>query len=451
MSIGRLSERYGDGYSSALYSAFVGKKTKHSRMADLALPKERWQDVWREETGKQGTAKDRALYIHIPFCRLQCVYCGFFKNFQDVSRQAQYVEYLLQDIEETGKAVYCQSEPLKAAYFGGGTPGVLSPDEIRRLLGALQDNFNLAKDCEITFETGICDLDDQQLQACLDGGVTRFSFGVQTFDTKIRRSLGRPDDERRLVSRLEELNRCQGQAAIVIDLIYGLPGQTLAQWRYDLDMALASKVHGLDTYALSVFPGGRLDNMIKEGKMPPVATRQEQADFFVEAVHTLEKAGLRRLSICHWGGFDLKEKNIYNRLGKGYSGRIPLGAGGGGSIDGYRFRLDSDVNIYEKMIREGKKPLAAAFAPLPYHKLVARIKGGMDQGQVVFDSLPGVEAAMAAETLAPLLDRWESRGLLNRARSRAELTLAGQFWQAELTQELVDFLQERLFALPGGK
>ena len=403
-----------------------------------------FQQVWQEASSKAGEDENRAVYLHTPFCRLRCTYCGFFKNFKDIERQDQYVEHMLQEIKANKENPYLQSKPVKAIYFGGGTPGVLRPEQISSLLQTLKDYVPIEKDCEITFETSICDLDDDQLKACLDGGVNRFSFGVQTFDTEIRRSVGRPDDKETLIRRLNELATVQDQASIVIDLIYGFPNQSMAHWQEDIDIAIASKIHGLDTYSLKVFPGSLLDEAIKRGNLPQEADRAMQADMYVQGVHTLEKAGLRRLSICHWGRFDLKEHSRYNRLSKSGGATIPFGAGAGGNLDGVRFMQESDVDVYEEKVRQGIKPIAFAAAATPYHALVGRIRGDMDRGFLSLADLEREFQMPVGSYLSPLFDLWERRGLVNQSTGRIELTLAGQVWNVEMTQAVIGFLQMQL-------
>ena len=430
-------ERFvGQNTDDILRFAFPEKLGTHARIEDIPLPEEHFAQTWNEAISQSGQIEERTAYLHIPFCRLRCLYCGFYRNHYERSRVSRYVQALLKDIKMSGQKDYCHTQPLQAVYFGGGTPGVMTAGEIAAVLAAVRENLTLAADCEITFETSISDLDDDQLDACLAGGVNRFSLGVQTFNTKIRQALGRLDTEERLRQRLEELTTKQKQAAVVIDLIYGLPWQTLAMWRYDLDIAVASGIHGFDTYSLNVQPKTILAQMISEGKIPPAASRAEQAEYFSLAVALLNKEGLRRLSVCHWGRFDMKERNIYNRLGKGELGRIPFGAGGGGSIDGLRVRLHSDVDTYERLVESGQKPVAFMARPAGIYKAATHLRAGIDQGLVNTSGLD----ARTQEQLKPLIDEWERRGFINRARGLNELTLAGQFWHKELAQALVNFV-----------
>lgn len=431
----------GQDTDDTLHFAFAKRLGTHARAEDFLLPEDCLQEAWEEKICLPGEARERSAYLHIPFCRLRCTYCGFYKNHHEPLRSKRYVQTLIKDIKMSGQKAYCHEQPLKAVYFGGGTPGIMTPQEITQVLAAVKSNLTLADDCEITFETSVCDLDDEQFSACLAGGVNRFSLGVQTFNTKIRQSLGRIDDEKRLRARLEELSTKQDQAAIVIDLIYGLPGQTLQLWQHDLDLAIGSGIHGLDTYSLNVQSSSILAQQIKEGKMPAVAPRHEQADYFANAVETLHRNGLRRLSVCHWGRFDMKEQNVYNRMSKGAAGKIPFGAGAGGSLDGWRLRLCSDAEVYEQIVNEGKKPIQLMARPSALYPVISSLKACMDQGVLLTDNLPqNIQAA-----LRPLLHKWEQRGFINSARGINELTLAGQFWYGELSQALVDYVQVNFY------
>lgn len=434
----------GKNTTNPLHDAFPQKQMGHPGGAIKPLDPEKFQAIWTRAMAEPGEDRDRAAYLHIPFCRLRCTYCGFFKNFKNMERQDRYVQHLLQEIRSAKDQTYVQGKPVKAIYFGGGTPGVLKPEQIRELMGALKESIPIDPTCEITFETSICDLDDDQFVACLESGVNRFSFGIQTFDTDIRRSLGRPDDKETLIRRLNELATKQNQATIVIDLIYGLPGQTMEKWMEDIEISIESQIHGLDTYSLKVFPGSILEEDIQNQKVPPIADRALQADMYVASIHRLEKAGLRRLSTCHWGRFDLKEHSCYNRLSKSGGATIPFGAGAGGNIDGVRIMQESDVDRYEEKIRSGQKPIAFLTEKTPFHFLVGQLRGDLDRGFLSLDELENKYHVPVKRYLSPLFDLWEQRGLVNQSTGRIELTLAGQVWNVEMTQAAIGFLQMQL-------
>lgn len=136
-------------------------------------------------------AQPTALYLHIPFCNLRCSYCSFYRNPFEAEQVEEYVQALLAELDFLQQqGVFAKQRP-EAVFFGGGTPSVLNPAQISALLNKIHSVAKLADDCEVTFESSIYDLSADKLAACIDGGVNRFSFGVQAFDTHLRRSLGR--------------------------------------------------------------------------------------------------------------------------------------------------------------------------------------------------------------------------------------------------------------------
>lgn len=427
-----------------LIDAFPLKNGSHSKVSMTKVPPEKFEQCWQEAIAKPGEAEKRVIYIHIPFCLLHCTYCVFFKNFKDIQRQEQYIHHLLTEIRMAKQYPYLQNKPISAIYFGGGTPGILDPKHIRDILSALRDYTPLAEDCEITFETSLCDLDDHKLQACLDGGVNRFSFGVQTFNTEIRRSMGRPDDKETLLERLNQLGKIQNQAALIIDLIYGFPNQTMEIWQEDISLAIQSSIHGLDVYSLNIYPDSMLAQSIEKGTLPPGASHQMQAEMYAKASFMLEKAGMRRLSVCHWGRFDLKERNRYNYINKAGAGTIPFGAGAGGNIDGTRFRLESDLDRYEEKVRQGLKPILSSSTPSEHHFLLSKVRADLDRGFLDISELEREFQLPLKEHLAPLFDLWERRGFVSQSFERVEMTLAGRYWYPKIIQGTISYLEKSL-------
>ena len=182
-------------------------------------------------------AQPTALYLHIPFCNLRCSYCSFYRNPFEAEQVEEYVQALLAELDFLQQqGVFAKQRP-EAVFFGGGTPSVLNPAQISALLNKIHSVAKLADDCEVTFESSIYDLSADKLAACIDGGVNRFSFGVQAFDTHLRRSLGRLNAKEEVTGKLEEV-AAKG-VKVIIDLIYGLNGQTQAMLLNDIGTALA--------------------------------------------------------------------------------------------------------------------------------------------------------------------------------------------------------------------
>ncbi|BDS30857.1 hypothetical protein KAM479c_25810 (plasmid) [Aeromonas caviae] len=201
--------------------AFTAKTSAHASRggaAPLMLDDAGWQAWWQQES----EAKARALYIHIPFCRKRCSFCNFFENGANPTRMSRYMEALCGSLRQAAETPLVQSRPFSAVYVGGGTPTDMAAGDLARLASAIR-RFPLTVDAELTLEGRLNGFDDEKWQTALAGGFNRFSFGVQSFDIRVRQQAARFDDRETLLARLAALTR-HNEAVIVADLIFGLPG-----------------------------------------------------------------------------------------------------------------------------------------------------------------------------------------------------------------------------------
>ena len=164
-----------------------------------------------------------------------------------------YTKALVRELEADQDSDLVQSHPVNAVYLGGGTPTTLESNDLKLVLETVRRCLPLANDCEITVEGRASDLTDEKIQACLKGGANRFSIGVQTFDTDIRTGVGRLADRQTVMESLLRLKQTN-HAAIIIDLIFGLPEQTMTIWEKDVDTFLDLELDGVDLISLSVSP-----------------------------------------------------------------------------------------------------------------------------------------------------------------------------------------------------
>ena len=315
-----------------LKETFAKKRVVHPGTNGQMIPVPQQQQIWLEYMQKPGNIeKKKAVYIHIPFCSQLCLYCGFFQNFSNEERETMYVDRLIRQLEMAKDYKYIQDSLIHAVFFGGGTPSTLSPYNADRLLKTMNEVLPLANDCEITMEARVHDLIDEKLQVWFKHGVNRISVGVQSFDTKIRQSMGRKDDKKIVI---ENLKRTAGynQAVLIIDLIYGLPGQTVESFLNDLKLADSLPIDGMDLYQLNVFEQSALKKAIDNRKIPPAATTKEQAEYLQAAIMYLDELAYKRLSVCHWAKTN-RERSMYNTLAKSGADVIPFGSGAGGFVE----------------------------------------------------------------------------------------------------------------------
>lgn len=419
-----------------LSSAFERKTTIHAGMfgetiAQADIPA-RYADALARE--HEGTC---AAYLHIPFCETHCLYCGFYSAPYRDDRSGTYTDALIAELEMERDAPAVRSRPIQAVYFGGGTPTSLKAEDLYRLLRAVRDNLPLADDCEVTVEGRILNFGEDKMRACIDGGANRFSLGVQTFDTTLRRQLGRSCDQeevRRTLTRLKKLS----DAAVIIDLIYGLPGQTMDSWHDDIAACRDLGLDGADLYQLNVYPGGRLEKAIKNGSLPAAADIPGQSAFFAAGVAQMESYGMRRLSITHWSAHD-RERNLYNPLMKSKSDCLAYGAGAGGMLGGVFFYTERDYKAYLAARSGGEKPVVMMTDPPANMEMVKTLTAQLERGSLDLDRTADAAGLDATALFTPLLQQWEKAGLLHMDGNRIELTLAGQFWQVNITQALIDW------------
>ncbi len=423
-----------------LRMAFSGKTSAHVSRKSEPVAKEKVHSVWQQRLNRAPANEKRMAYFHIPFCKTHCSYCGFFQNTSKANMIDKYVDYLVREIELTADVPWVQEQPFHAVYFGGGTPTDLSPEHIRRLGKVIHKHLPLANDCELTFESRFTGLDDEKIEACLEAGFNRFSLGVQTFNSRIRRKMSRIDPQEVMLERLEKL-ASHNQAAVVVDLIYGLPWQTLDDYKKDLDILLSSAVHGADLYQLIVQGATRMALSIEKGTMPAAASTALKADMFQLGIETLEAAHWKRLSVSHWTR-DNRERNIYNHSVKAGASILPFGSGGGGNIEGYGTMVHRSLEPYFAMIDAGRKPLMGLSQPSSHHPLTKALGEGFDLGWFDLDTIQQRSGVDLAQHAAPVFDAWEANGLITQEAHFIDLTLAGQFWNVTMHQALNQLLSQ---------
>ncbi len=293
---------------------------------EASLVPSRWAEMLKTSAAKPSRG-GRLAYVHIPFCANHCLFCGFYRNAYTPPAVGEYVDLVIRDIEREAEYAAATSEEITAIYLGGGTPSALTATELSRLLLTLRRRLPVAEDCEITVEGRIIHFDDEKVVACLEAGANRFSIGVQSFDTEVRRRQGRRASREDAIAFLEGLKRHDG-AAVVIDLMYGLPGQTLEVWQRDLATAAAIAPDGIDLYGLNLIPGTPLFSAIQAGKFATAPSLADLGRYYRIGSDFLNERSWRQVSNNHWARTSL-ERNRYNRMIKEGADCLAYGSGAG--------------------------------------------------------------------------------------------------------------------------
>lgn len=418
----------------ALREAFATRRPVEPWAGRLPVPEAALPSVWSRLIETPPTRRKRLAYVHLPFCANHCLFCGFYRGPAVPQRLADYVSLPIEELRRETAAPGVATAPVHAVYLGGGTPSALAADDLHRLLLALRRFLPLAPDCEITVEGRVLGFEPEKIDACLEAGANRFSIGVQTFDTDVRRSQGRRASREELIRFLARL-RDRERAALVLDLLFGLPGQTPDVWREDLRTCVELEPDGVDLYCLNVFPGTPLQRAIEAGKSVPAASLAEKGAMYGEGASVLADAGWRQISNSHWAR-TTRERNLYNILIKQGAECLAYGAGAGGSLGRYAYTLEPDLERYRAMVHEGRKPLRAMREAGPLQCLHECVSGGLELGRV---DLSGLEPSVLAP-LEALRAQWHEAGLLENAGPILRLTTAGRFWAPNLARGLLEAL-----------
>ncbi len=292
------------------------------------------------------------IYLHIPFCARICPYCDFNRYLHQEHLVPAYVDALIGEMELTRAEI----GPVRAEtiYFGGGTPSLLEPEQVKRIIDAVHERFDIEPDAEVTLEANPERLDEAKLAGFRAAGVNRISLGVQTLQPRGLRVLGRahkPEVPERALRQAREA----GFDNVSLDFIFGWPGQTLDEWRDDLETMLTWGPEHLSLYSLIVEPGTPYHEAVRKGKLIPVDD-DATADMYELAIEILADAGWQHYEVSNWAreaGLESRHNAIYWRNGH-YLG---LGAGAHGHIRNVRaskLRLPAE---YISSIRTGRLPI----------------------------------------------------------------------------------------------
>ena len=418
--------------------AFPHKRVVHAGLNGTLISPKESQAVW--DTVMSGTPKKgqmQCAYIHIPFCKTKCTYCGFFQNGTSQNIEDQYIDGLIGELKLASESPRLKEGLIHAVFIGGGTPTSLSPANSERLLKAIKEYLPLANDYELTLEGRIHDLIPENLEVWMSNGVNRMSIGVQSFNTKVRQMVGRLDTKETVLERLATL-KSYGQCSVVIDLIFGLPGQTMDVWEQDLADLVSSGVDGADLYQLNVFDGSDLNRDIGSGKVPPAATTAMQGEMFEFGRTYLEARAYRRLSSAHWSANN-RERSLYNMLAKAGVPMFPFGSGAGGNVDCYGMMLHRALKPYEDMVSRGEKPFMALMKQSDLQPFVNQVVSQLEQGYLNINTLVAMDSRLGE--LHWLYKLWEERGLVTYNGLLYKLTAAGEFWTVNITQSTLEAME----------
>jgi len=391
----------------------------------------------------RGSRHSLGVYIAVPFCRSKCTYCNFASGVYPARDHVRYVDRLIEDLTTVpGWATQMGVEfprSVDTVYLGGGTPTLLAPELIRKLFGALREEFDLDPGAEITVECAPGQLADATLHALAEAGVNRVSLGVQSFVDREARETGRLHSRATVFDDLRRL-RAAGIDNLNVDLIAGLPGQTFASWDESLDVLTGSGVPHASVYMLEVDEDSRLGREMLQGgtryHAGLVPSDDAIARMYESAIERLADAGIKQYEISNFArpGYQSRhnlrywERRPYLGLGLDASSALPAG-----DSHVLRSKTTDDLTAY---LDGSEPPETAWLSPDRQHEeawfLGLRLNAGVDTA--------ALEEEFGRERVRPALDvahRLAADGLVLFEGSCVRLSARGRLLSNEVFQEFL--------------
>lgn len=234
-------------------------------------------------------------YVHVPFCFHKCHYCDFYSFVDREDRQPAYVERLEQELQAMAPFAHT---PLRTLFVGGGTPTLLRPDLLARTLAAVRRHLPFTADAEWTVEANPETVTPEVAAVLVAAGVNRVSLGAQSFQPPLLKALERWHDPASVARAVGHL-RAAGIRRISLDLIFGIPGSTMAQWDADLDETLALETEHISCYGLTYEPNTAMTKRLERGEFDPCEEDLEAA-MFERTMERLAAAGFAQYEISNW-------------------------------------------------------------------------------------------------------------------------------------------------------
>ncbi|MBB5933026.1 radical SAM family heme chaperone HemW [Streptomyces zagrosensis] len=384
-------------------------------------------------------ARPLGFYLHVPYCATRCGYCDFNTYTASELRGSggalasrdNYADMVIEEVRLARKVLGDDPRPVETVFVGGGTPTLLDAADLVRMLAAIRDEFGLAPGAEVSTEANPESVDERYLAELRAGGFNRVSLGMQSARQHVLKVLDRTHTPGR-PERCVELARAAGFEHVNLDLIYGTPGESDADWRASLDAALGAGPDHVSAYALIVEEGTQLARRIRRGEVP-MTDDDVHADRYLITEEMLSAAGFDWYEVSNWATTEAgrcRHNELYWR-GADWWG---AGPGAHSHVGGVRWWNVKHPGAYAQALTEGRSPGAGREVLSAEDRRVERIL-------LELRLADGCPLAILAPAGTRAAARALSDGLLEQgpyARGRAVLTLRGRLLADAVVRDLVD-------------
>ncbi|MCX6454985.1 MAG: radical SAM family heme chaperone HemW [Actinobacteria bacterium] len=377
-----------------------------------------------------------SFYIHIPYCVRRCGYCDFntytpaeLQVSEDLTKISNnHIDLLIAEAD-LARASVKTSAPIPTIFFGGGTPTLMEPIDLKRVLQHLEDKFGFAPDIEITIEANPDTVTKEKLAALREIGINRISFGMQSGVSHVLKVLDRTHNPAN-VSKATNWAKEVGFKEISVDLIYGAPGESIEDWQTTIWTALELPITHISAYALIVEAGTKLAGQVKRGEVV-IPEDDQTADKYLIADESFSKAGFDWYELSNWSkaGSECRH-NIAYWVGANWWG---LGPGAHSHVDGVRFWNVKHPAAYQDRLTTGAEPIQEreilTEEQMASERLMLeiRLKSGIAKSSLTAEQLDALESFRIGGALDP--DMW--------AAQRVALTQSGRLIADRIVREIL--------------
>lgn len=303
------------------------------------------------------------LYIHVPFCSSKCSYCDFNSYAGKLDLADEYFDSMKKEIGLYRDEM--KFNMVDSIFIGGGTPSCVESKYICDILSCCKSNYNISKYCEISIETNPGTLDMEKLSAYKECGINRISIGLQAFQSELLRYLGRQHTAEDFISCVEMIKKA-GFTNINVDVIFGIPGQTMADWIETLKILVDLGITHISAYSLKVEEDTKFGNMLKNGKLIQMDDELDR-EMYHYAIEYLKQNGFDQYELSNFAkeGYECKHNLTYWKCVE-YLG---LGAGAHSFLQDIRFSNEYSIEGYIDYLKKGEKPVEERYPVEFYDKI----------------------------------------------------------------------------------
>jgi len=398
----------------------------------------------RSAVAEKLEAKPLCLYLHIPFCTQRCSFC-YYKTV-DLKERPEvegYVETLCKEIEMVSDRFDLSNRPIHAVYFGGGTPSLLKPHQLEKLVETLRKNFkHFENKKQFSFEAEPLTISKSKLEALANLGVNRLSMGMQSFVDEIIKLSGRGHDEKQAYRAIELAQKAgQGKWNINIDLLSGLAGETEATWQQSVERAIATGVESITVYKMEAFANTEIYQTGVKQETVQLPSEEQELKFMEYAMEQFERSNY--LPWCHFtytkDGSDRSEYTVNIWQGVDFYG---LGVSAFGCMGGSLLQNTSDLEKYATIVESGEIPLARGYNLTSLDLMVREVLLGMKLLRLDLERFKKRYGFNLKTLCASVLTDLELDGFISVSDKTIELTSKGMLYGDFVGVTLSDHLRK---------